>query len=68
MRAILTFRLPQEQAEFDAAMQGRAAKAVLWDIDQYCRAMLKHGQLGDEGEAVARHIRQMIAEEPGLLD
>lgn len=66
--ATLKFRLPEEAVEFRAALQGAEAKGVLWDIDQYCRGMLKHGQLGDEANAVARHIRQMIAEEPGLVE
>ena len=65
---ILRYRLPEEQTELNAAMQGGEAKSILWDMDQYCRGILKHGQLGDEATAVARHIRQMIAEEPGLVE
>lgn len=67
-RAILTFRLPQEQSEYDAAMQGSKAKAVLWDIDQRCRAIVKHGEPSPETARLAEEIRQMIREEPGLVD
>ena len=65
---ILRFRLPAEQPELNAAMQGGAAKATLWAVDQYCRGILKHGSQGD---LVAMHletIREMLRERPGLLD
>jgi hypothetical protein len=68
MRAILTFKLPQEQDEFDASRQGSEAKAVIWAVDQYCRNIIKHGSQGD---LVAMHletIREMLRERPGLLD
>ena len=66
--AFIRFRLPEEQADFDAAMQGRDAKATIWEVDQYCRSIIKHGSQGD---LVAMHletIREMLRERPGLLD
>lgn len=68
MRAILAFKLPQEQVEFDAAVQGSKAKALLWDIDTKCRVILKYGEPGDETARLAEEIRQMIAEEPGMVE
>lgn len=65
---ILRFRLPDEQVEFNAAMQGRDAKSTIWEVDQYCRGIIKHGSQGD---LVAMHletIREMLRERPGLLD
>ena len=41
---ILRYRLPDEQPEFNAAMQGREAKAVIWAVDQHCRNILKYGE------------------------
>jgi len=64
----LRYRLPQEQAELNAAMQGGEAKAVIGSVDQYCRGIIKHGSQGD---LVAMHlelIRDMLRERPGLLD
>ena len=67
--ATLRFRLPEEQAEFDAARQGAAAKAVLWDIDQHCRSLLKHGEPLRETKQLAERIRAMIRDTPeSLLD
>jgi hypothetical protein len=65
---ILRFRLPDEQPEFTAAMQGREAKATLWDVDQYCRGILKHGEPSGETRELLERIREMLRERPGLLD
>ena len=62
------FRLPQEQSEFDAAMQGQAAKSLIWDIDQRLRSVLKHGDPSEETAALCEELRQMIREEPGLVE
>jgi hypothetical protein len=39
----LRYRLPDEQGEYDAARLGRDALSTLWEIDQTCRSLLKHG-------------------------
>lgn len=67
-RAILTFRLPQEQTEYNAAMQGRDAKGAIWDVDQYCRNVLKHGEPNEHVRFHLEHIRNLLRERPGLLD
>lgn len=66
MRAILVYRLPDEQGEFDAARTGSEARRVLWEIDQHCRNLLKYGEPSGETREFAERIREMI---PGdLLD
>jgi len=62
--AFIRFRLPEEQSEFDAAIQGRAAKSTLWDIDQACRSLLKYGEPTEAEAKLAERIRAMI---PGEL-
>ena len=66
MIAILKFSLPDEQAEFDAARLGSEAMQTLWQIDQTCRSLLKHGQPTAEERRLAEQIREMIPSE--LLD
>jgi 3-methyladenine DNA glycosylase AlkC len=61
---LIRYRLPEEQLEFDAAMQGREAKSTLWDIDQACRSLLKHGDPTPAEAQLAQRIRDMI---PGEL-
>ena len=63
--ATLRYRLPDEQAEFNAARLGNKMAVALWDIDQRCRALLKHGDPSDETAALAEEIRQMIRDECG---
>jgi hypothetical protein len=58
--ATLRFRLPDEQGDYDAARLGSKALLALWEIDQRCRSLLKHGQPSDEARKLAEEIRGMI--------
>lgn len=62
----LRYTLPAEQADFDAARLGSEAMQVLWQIDQRCRSLCKHGEPSGETRQLAEEIRQMIPAE--LLD
>ena len=66
MIAILKFRLPKDQAEYDAARLGSEAMQTLWQIDQTCRSLLKYGTPTEAEAALAKRIREMIPAE--LLD
>jgi len=63
MKAVLEFDLPEDQGEFDAARLGREALSTLWEIDQRCRSLLKHGEPTDEERTLAEEIRAMIPAE-----
>lgn len=65
--ATLRFTLPDEQAEYDAARQGQAAKRVLWEIDTWCRGLLKHGEPTKEQAELAERIREMIRDSKECL-
>lgn len=64
--ATLRYTLPDEQSEFDAAREGAAARALLWQIDQHCRSVMKYGEQQPETRVLADAIRQMILQEPGV--
>jgi hypothetical protein len=66
MKATLEFSLPEDQSDFDAARLGSKALIALWEIDQHCRSLLKHGEPTPEQAALAQEIRAMIDAE--LLD
>ena len=66
MKATLTFSLPDEQGEYDAARLGSKALLALWEIDQKCRSLLKHGDPTPEARKLAEEIRGMIPGE--MLD
>ena len=59
-KATLQFNLPDEQSDFNAAIHGREALSILWDIDQRCRSLLKHGEPTEEQAKLAEEIREMI--------
>jgi hypothetical protein len=66
-RATLTFRLPEEEVEFQTACQAAAAKSLLWDLDQHCRSILKYeADPHDERCRLAEEIRQMIRNAEGV--
>ena len=58
--ATLRFNLPDEQGEFDAARLGSQALLTLWEIDEKCRSLLKHGDPTPEARKLAEEIRGMI--------
>ena len=60
MKATLSFRLPDEQGEYDAARLGSKALVCLWEIDQRCRSLLKHGEPTEAEARLAEEIRTMI--------
>jgi hypothetical protein len=66
MIVTLRFNLPEEQSDFDAARLGSKALLTLWEIDQRCRGLLKHGEPTEAEARLAGEIRAMIDAE--LLD
>ncbi|NDC96501.1 hypothetical protein EBZ38_12725 [bacterium] len=55
MKATLTFTLPEEQVEFDTAIQASAAKSMLWDFSQQLRSWRKyHNDFTDSSDALAK--------------
>ena len=60
MKARLTFELPEEQEEFNDAVNGNAFKAVIWELDQYMRSQLKHGDLPDDVHDKVQEIRDQL--------
>ena len=42
MKAILEFNLPEDQIDFDLAVNGAKAQVALWEMDQWLRAQYKY--------------------------
>jgi hypothetical protein len=64
--ATFSFNLPDEQGDYDAARLGSQALLALWEINEKCRSLLKHGDPTPEAARLAEEIRGMIDGE--LLD
>jgi hypothetical protein len=60
MKAQLTFKLPEEQEEFNDAVNGSAFKTAIWELDQYMRSQLKHGELPDDVHDKVQEIRDQL--------
>jgi hypothetical protein len=60
MKAKLTFDLPEEQEEFNDAINGSAFKSVVWELDQYMRSELKHGELTGDVHEKVQEIRDEL--------
>lgn len=62
----LRYKLPDEQAEFDAARTGEEARRVLNEIDQWLRSVVKYGEPTEPERKLVEHVRAMIP--PEFLD
>lgn len=57
MKARLTFNLPDEQHDFDVAIQGSKMYSALWDISQELRRLWKYEELSEEQFEMVERIR-----------
>jgi len=62
MKAKLTFNLPEDQAEFDLAVQGSKMYVALWDISQELRTLWKYEELKQEEWDMVERIRNKFYE------
>ena len=58
MKAKLIFHLPEDQVEFDTAIQASAAKSMLWDFAQQLRSWQKHHNDFTSGNDALDKIRE----------
>jgi hypothetical protein len=64
MKATLEYELPEDQIEFDMAINGHKMHSVLWDLDQWLRSKTKYAPDGtSEGELKAYYAcREQLRE------
>lgn len=71
MKAILEFNLPDDQIEFDDAVNGGKWKVFAWEFDQWLRSQTKYAPDSQSGEYtnalyVAREKFHEMLNEDGL--
>jgi hypothetical protein len=61
-KAILEFKLPEEEQEHKDAIEGTSWKVAMWDLDQTLRDAIKHGcdQCEDNRDAAFEYIREEL--------
>lgn len=62
MKGVLKFNLPEEQTDFQDAIDGSNFKHVLWKLDQFYRGKIKyaHDMTNDEVLDTYEEVREQI--------
>ena len=62
MEAILKFNLPEEQIEFDLAVNGSKWSHIVWGVNEELRRRIKYDpNITEEQSNIYQDIRDMIA-------
>jgi len=63
MKATLKFNLPEEQPEFDLAVNGSKWSFVAWKVDQELRSKIKYSEsITEEQRDIYQEVRNLINE------
>ena len=66
MEATLKFNLPEEQTDFDNAVNGAKWSLLAWELDQYLRSQLKYNdRLSEEQYDILQETRDKLHEIKG---
>ena len=60
MKAILKFDLPEEQEEFDCAINGTKWQASMQNLDNYLRNELKYKDAGEDYEKIREELHSIL--------
>lgn len=67
MKAILQFNLPEDNKEFQDAINGSNYKSAIWDFDQLLRSEMKYKELSDDAykayEYCRKELRKILEED-----
>ncbi len=70
MKATISFELPKEDAEYEAAYKGMDMAVFLWDIDQRLRDIIKYNEEKHSEEYIKalQDFRDWFNEEKPILE
>jgi len=60
MNGTLTFNLPEEQIEFETAVNAYKYRGIISELDTFLRNKLKYSELTDEEYKVYDTVRQQL--------
>jgi len=60
MKAILEFDLPEDQDDFQSAINGNNYKSAIWDFDQLLRSEMKYKELSDDTYQAYKWCREEL--------
>jgi hypothetical protein len=70
MKAVLEFDLPEDNTDFQAAINGSNYKSAIWHFDEHLRSEMKYKELSDETYKAYKYCREelrKILEEDNLF-
>jgi len=70
MKAVLEFDLPEDNYDFQAAINGNNYKSAIYNFDQLLRSEMKYKELSDETYKAYKYCREelrKILEEDNLF-
>lgn len=62
MLATIKFKLPEEQEDFELALNGSKYKRALDELDEYLRSQVKYAELTEESHNLHVEIRAKLWE------
>jgi hypothetical protein len=62
-KAMLVYRLPDDEPEFRDAVDGWRAKCVLRSLDEHLRSQINHGELSHDVEVALQELREWLSSE-----
>ena len=60
MKVILEFDLPEENLDFQAALNGHNYKSAIWDFDQLLRSEMKYKDLPNDTYKAYKYCREEL--------
>jgi hypothetical protein len=60
MNGILKFNLPEENDDFQAALNGHKYKSAIWDFDQLLRSEMKYKDLSNDTYTAYKFCREEL--------
>jgi len=60
MKATLEFDLPEDNTDFQSAINGHNYKSAIWDFDQLLRSEMKHKELSEETHNAYEYCRKEL--------
>jgi hypothetical protein len=60
MKAVLEFDLPEDQDDFQSAINGNNYKSAIWDFDQLLRSEMKYKELSDDTYQAYKWCREEL--------
>jgi len=62
MKATLEFDLPAESEEHEVAVNAMKLRSAVWEMSQFLRSQIKHGNLSESDIEYAEKVRNKLLE------